>query len=175
MKFSQGTIEVERLLKLSNDQLLTFIVHVVEPVEVKEHCFKSGDGKWNMENCTGDNTCPYCSTYRTLMKSGEDSTVFRKWFPHSRYFLPISVNGNDLDIEPGEYVYRFGKPIYRAYIQLLTNCSRYKFDVDKPLTFTHRVTITSTFPNYDKCFFGFGKKILTVEKLCRDSESVRFV
>jgi hypothetical protein len=175
MKFLYGEIEVNQILKIANDQTLTFIVYPVEPIEIRGHTFKS-NYKLNIETCTNDETtCPYCITRRTLMKIGESDEIVRKFATISRYHLPIKVDINRLGITPGEYVYRFGKQIYTAYKQLITNDSMYKLDLNKPLRFTHNVFLKHSFPDFGNCYFTIGKKNLTVEKLCEDASSRIFV
>jgi hypothetical protein len=172
MKFIKDTIDIDRLLKLDENQVLTFKVYPIEPTEIKEHYIKSAEGKMIVEKCTMDASCPYCITFKTLMKF-DGSPEVRKWAPHSRYFLPVYVEKNTL-VDEGEYVYRFGKQIKDAYIQLLTECDKYKFDCVKPLTFTHQTVDKHGFRDYSKCEFHFGKKSITVEKLCNDASSFRW-
>lgn len=173
MKFIKDTIDIDRLLKLDANQVLTFRVYPIEPTEVKEHYIKNAEGKMIVEKCTMDTSCPYCITFKTLVKYEGNNFEVRKWAPHSRYFLPVYVEKNSL-VEDGEYVYRFGKQIKDAYIQLLTECDKYKFDCTKPLTFTHQSIDKHGFRDYSKCEFHFGKKSLTVEKLCQDARPLRF-
>lgn len=172
MKFIKDTIEIERLLKLDANQVLTFKVYPIEPTEVKEHYVKIPGGKMMVEKCTMDASCPLCITFKTLMKYEGNNLEVRKWAPHSHYFLPVYVEKNNI-IDEGEYVYRFCKQIKDAYIQLITECDNYKFDCVKPLTFTHRTVDKYGFKDYSKCEFHFGKKSLTVEKLCQDAHSYR--
>jgi hypothetical protein len=177
MKFLKDVIEVERLLKLDRNQVMSFKVCVVEPVVVKEHFYKDNEGKMHLDKCSMDDKCPYCITQKTLMKTGASIEEIRKFYPRARYHLPIFVEDNPYEIEAGEYVFRFGKQIRDAYMQLLTDADRYKFNPTKGLGFTHVVTDKHSYNDYETSFFTFGDKkkwtVLKVGKLCADAANIR--
>lgn len=172
MKFLQNTIEIDRLLKLTPEQVMTFVVYPVEPTIIKEHFIKE-DGKMFVKPCQ-EKDCDLCTTYKTLYRHNMIQEA-RAFIPYKRYHLPVHVDENPYDFEPGEYVFRFGKQIYDAYMQLLINDKMYKFNVEKGLTFTHIVKKVHGYNEYGSCIFGYGKKTKTVESLCRDAASRLFV
>jgi hypothetical protein len=166
MKFPEIDYEVEKMLKLRHDQKLTFQIAPTRPVETKEHMFRKDD-KMVIEPCTGK-CCDYCATARTLMKNGMEQEA-RQFFAKTRYHLPVNVEKNRHNIEPGEYVFRFGNIIRDAYMQLICENRKYHFDPSKSaLNFTHKVSMKGEWPDYRTCFFtiGKGKRQYTVAELC---------
>lgn len=172
MKFLNGIIDIDRMLKLTPEQVMTFVVYPVEPVVIKEHYIKE-DNKMFAKPCKEEG-CELCITFNTLYRSNMIQEA-RAFTPFKKYHLPINVDKNPYDFEPGEYVYKFGNQIHVAYMQLLINDKMYKFNVEKKLTFTHKVEKVNGYNSYGSCFFEYGKNTKTVESLCRDASSRRFV
>jgi hypothetical protein len=162
-------IEVSRKLNLHEINRINFKICAIEPQEKRYHFIDK-----KMVDCTGKG-CEHCATASALFRENQMSKEARMMWRKSRFYLPVEVD-EEQGVSPGMYLWEFGKPIHDAYIQLITEADEYEFSMGSPwheLFFAHRPERVGGFPNFDQCFFYFGNRKFTIEKLRKDASSSR--
>ena len=162
-------IEVSRKLDLRRIRHINFKVCSIEPQEKRFHFIDK-----KLVDCIGTG-CQHCAKASAMFRENPNNDEARKMWRKSRYYLPVEVNEESGE-PPGMYLWEFGRVVYDAYIQLITDADEYEFSMGSPwheLNFAYRPEGEGMMVRYDYCFFYFGNRKFTIDKLRRDASSSR--